>query len=488
MCSNRQKVVDAFIKSFQAPSMASAAPCFLALKFRLENAKTQWGESLLIVGSCPELGSWRPEEGISLHTCELTYPEWRSQEVIFKVSSSSACQFLTFRYKYVSDRRALGGEFAWEESIDDREVRIPFENGGVVEICDDIFNVASQAQISHLQEPRRENVLQAHEGSLSAIDTPPVAAFTRHHAESVDNQKAASKKIETSSFLNAYDLLGDGPLASGGFSCVWRCSPHGKPSETRAVKLVHLEQLSQRGRRLLFGHMNRPGEIQLHQSLRHPHIVELVEVFQDPGVVSLVMECCYGGDLLEILLSHREVHRRGLPEDAAARVMSHICLALSHLHENLIVHRDVKCENVLQMEVRGTSLDVATFKLGDFGLAAQLLKDQVLLEQVGSPSTSAPEVIRGRPYAMPADMWSAGATLFTILAAQRPFDGFPHSQALGMAANCKVPLQGGCWETVSESARSLVERLLHSDPLRRSTAQAALQHPWLSRMNGDACQ
>lgn len=460
--------------------MRNETPCFLVLKFRLAHAETQWGESLRVVGGCPELGSWKPEEGVSLGTCESSYPAWRSQEVSFNLPSPK-CQSLTLRYKYVFDRRALGEDFVWEDRIEDREATIPVQDGSVVEICDTHFDVSSPAQIHHLSHPGKTVLPKATRGTLSAIDTPPVAAFTRARAESLDVQKA--NKIETVSFHNAYDLLGDGPLATGGFSCVWRCSPHGSAGRIRAAKLVQLEQLSQRGRRLLFGHMNRPGEIQLHQSLRHPHIVELLEVFHDPRMVSLVMECCCGGDLLEILLRHRERHRRGLPEVGAARVMTHLCLALAHLHDSYIVHRDVKCENILQMEVRGTPLDVATFKLGDFGLAAQLMKDQVLLEQVGSPSTSAPEVIRGRPYAMPADMWSAGAALFTMLAAQRPFDGIAHSQMQetfqDAATNGKILLRGGCWETTSEPARNLVERLLHPDPLRRATAQAALRHSWM---------
>jgi serine/threonine protein kinase len=286
--------------------------------------------------------------------------------------------------------------------------------------------------------------------------------------------------IEKVSFHNSYDLLGDAPMASGGFSHVWRCSRRGNVGAIRAVKIVNLDKLSQRGRRFLLGHNNRHGEIQLHQSLCHPHIVELMEVFHDSGVASLVMEYCHGGDLLEIVLQHRELHRTGLPEDGAARVMAHLCLALAYLHGNRIIHRDVKCENVLQMEVRGTALDAATFKLGDLGLAARLLKDQVLLEQVGSPSTSAPEVLLGRPHAMPADMWSAGATLFTMLAARRPWDGVT-------ATVGKISLQGGCWEKTSDSVRNLVEQLLHPDPLLRISAEAALQHPWLREMFDDAC-
>ncbi|CAL1137025.1 unnamed protein product [Cladocopium goreaui] len=85
------------------------------------------------------------------------------------------------------------------------------------------------------------------------------------------------------------------------------------------------------------------------------------------------------------------------------------------------------------------ALEDCTYKLGDFGLAACVMPDEVLLDQVGSPSTSAPEVVRGRPYGKPADLWSAGAAIYTLLAGLiLPSNGQGHEQGTTIATERAV--------------------------------------------------
>jgi serine/threonine protein kinase len=295
-------------------------------------------------------------------------------------------------------------------------------------------------------------------------------------------------------FDDTYSLLGGTPIAKGGFSSVWRCRL--RPSESskalksfeleRAVKRIDKCKIPHRGRRFLFGQGSSVGEIQLHLSVHHPNIVELIDVFDDAGVVSLVMEYCQGGDLLEIILSRKassSCGSSGLPEAAAATAVQHLLSALSFLHEKGIVHRDVKCENLFQLEAKGTCpTELATFKLGDLGLAAKVAPDEVLLEQVGSPSTSAPEVVQGWPYAKPVDIWSAGVTLYTALAGRRPFEASTYAQMLVNASKAHdLVLCGSPWETLTAGARELAGLLLQPKALRRPSAAEALQHPWLQR-------
>jgi len=198
--------------------------------------------------------------------------------------------------------------------------------------------------------------------------------------------------------------------------------------------------------------------------------------------VSLVMEMCHGGDLLDVVLVQRLAEHRGLPELAAASVGKQLLTALAFLHDQSIIHRDVKCENLFMQEPRGSvPLHHATFKLGDFGFATRLLPNEVLLGAVGSRSTFAPEVILGRPYARPADIWSAGAVLFTALAACRPFEecGTALEVARQKAAR-SLPLVGGVWDDTTNDAKALISALTQPRAEDRPDAARALSCSWLS--------
>merc|ERR1719329_841313 len=150
----------------------------------------------------------------------------------------------------------------------------------------------------------------------------------------------------------------------------------------------------------------------------------------------MVLEFCAGGDILQLVRAQKAQHGAGLRESAAMAVARQLLAALVYLHAGNVVHRDVKCENVFQLEDLSVAPEAATFKLGDFGLAAEILQDEVLHEPVGSPSTAAPEVARGRPYSKPADVWSAGATLFTALAGPRHANVFVDSASLCSHTPC----------------------------------------------------
>lgn len=409
----------------------------VVLVFRLCCAHTRFGESIRVVGSIPELGAWSPEQASCMLTDTENYPEWISGRIRI-----AACQGgqTKLKYKYVRDLRTLGEGFVWEEQIANREVEISLIPGSSWEVRDSAFDEGGC--------PKAVESLRA--------DLPP------------DGAEQIAGQVQVC-FGDSYVFVGDDPLGTGAFSSVWRCRLRTTPDSTsvstsvdRAVKKISKKGMSRVAHRFLFGQGTSKGELELHKCLHHPNVVELLDVFEDAGSVSMVLEFCAGGDILQLVRAQKAQHGAGLPELAAVAVARQLLAALDYLHAGHVVHRDVKCENVFQLEDHTVAPEDATFKLGDFGFAARILPDEVLLEPVGSPSTAAPEVTCGRPYAKPADVWSAGATLFTALAGRR------------MRAMVEV-------DGLAAKPQAFLGMLMQSDAAKRPTAAEAREHDWLRR-------
>jgi len=440
------------------------------VKFCLCRAVTQSGEEVRVVGDHRDLGGWRPLQALTLATDDTIYPSWRSDAVQISIEQESPnIDYIRISYKYIRDQRDLGHGIEWEDGITNRTVSIPVkgELGTTWLVSDLEFGTNAVPTVM-------EEAVQTATSTQTLKDLDSKAVF----------RKSLTRSLTVKSgFSSMYSLEGDLPLGKGGFSSVWRCRSKCSDSRSQfAVKCIDVERMTDLDKKLLFGHESRVGEIGVHGRLRHPNIVELLEIFNDHGKVFLVMECCHGGDLFEIVLSHYSTHKQGLPEITAAQIMRQVLAAVAFLHKHGIVHRDVKCENILRAETRGSlPLEQSTFKLGDFGFSTVVMPDESLLEPVGSPSTCAPEVAQGLPYAQPADIWSSGATLFTMLRARRPSHASICSWNCTGASRCHINLQDGQWRCTSKEVQDFIMALIQPNPDLRPSAEEALTNAWLQR-------
>jgi len=302
--------------------------------------------------------------------------------------------------------------------------------------------------------------------------------------------------VETSEFDDRYVLTGNGPLGEGTFGLVWRCVPkpgsdavasETSPSQERAAKIVRKARLQPRETRYLLG---EDGEIQTHLTMKHKHIVELFEFFDEANTVTLVLEYCRGGDLFDAVTSaagqpHCGGHGRGFSERAAAVVTRHLLSALSYIHEANIVHRDIKCENVLLLfpSVRscattGVPVEENIYKLCDFGFAAHD-RGEGLTDRLGSPDTVAPDVLSGR-YSTPADIWSAGVLIYMMLSAMPPFTGNTDREVLAKVQKGTYSLVGDPWDGLTAAPKEMIRSMMTVDPGQRVTADQALAAEWLT--------
>ena len=153
--------------------------------------------------------------------------------------------------------------------------------------------------------------------------------------------------------------------------------------------------------------------------LIHPNLVTLHDYGQDKGLAYAVMEFCPGISLSHLLRRHE---RLSVP--LAVELVVQVGQALQVVHDGEVVHRDLKPDNILLVEVRPGHYHV---KLLDFGIAKYLDEEGPALTQAGmvfgTPEYMAPEQAKGEPVDPRADIYALGVILFELLTGQVPFSG-----------------------------------------------------------------
>jgi serine kinase len=154
-----------------------------------------------------------------------------------------------------------------------------------------------------------------------------------------------------------------------------------------------------------------PREINYLKKLKHKNLTEILKVLENDLYLFVVLELADGGDLLEYMRA-----RRMLSERSSRHFFRQICSGMKYCHNQGIVHRDLKCENILLCFDQ-------TVKICDFGFATKMGKGMFLTTFCGSVAYAPPEVLEGQPYdGFKADVWSMGVILYAMVYGTLPFD------------------------------------------------------------------
>ena len=161
------------------------------------------------------------------------------------------------------------------------------------------------------------------------------------------------------------------------------------------------------------------NEVTLMLQLCHPNVVRCEGFFRDMQRHSLfiILEYCDGGDLFALLKKYKQSHR-SLSEAHIWHIFYQLCDALKHLHENGIVHRDIKTMNVMCVN------NGQVVKLADLGVSRQLSDETLMLSTFyGTPLYLSPELVENKPYNEKTDIWSLGIILYEMASLTTPFSG-----------------------------------------------------------------
>lgn len=163
------------------------------------------------------------------------------------------------------------------------------------------------------------------------------------------------------------------------------------------------------------------NELLIHIGLDHPNIIKMYESFYDYKYTYYVMEYADSGDLYTFL---DKQPKKRLNEETALPIFLQISEALLYCHEHMIIHRDLKTENVLLCshsfkEEQGKQ--TWNVKLTDFGLSTQVNEDNPYAKGLlGTIFCVSPEMIMGK-YSFETDIWSLGVLFYMVLTGDYPF-------------------------------------------------------------------
>nr|XP_039147793.1 serine/threonine-protein kinase N isoform X8 [Drosophila simulans] len=186
-------------------------------------------------------------------------------------------------------------------------------------------------------------------------------------------------------------------------------------------------------------------------AMRHPFLVNLYSCFQTEQHVCFVMEYAAGGDLM------MHIHTDVFLEPRAVFYAACVVLGLQYLHENKIIYRDLKLDNLL--------LDTEGYvKIADFGLCKEGMGfGDRTGTFCGTPEFLAPEVLTETSYTRAVDWWGLGVLIFEMLVGESPFPGDDEEEVFDSIVNDEVRYP----RFLSLEAIAVMRRLLRKNPERR---------------------
>ena len=260
---------------------------------------------------------------------------------------------------------------------------------------------------------------------------------------------------------NDFFREGDSYIGKGAFGEVWKVS-HRQSNKIYVIKVMDKATIKDQK---LSDQINR--EIEIMYKLNHPHVIRLINHFEDDEKFYLIMPHASKGQLYSLL--RRQVR---FDQRTAAQYMREVLEAVRYIHSfsPKIIHRDIKPENLLLDENYRVLLS-------DFGWSNFLDENEYRKTFCGTPEYLSPEMAKKSGHNEMVDIWALGVLLFEFLAGYAPFSGSCPKELYTNIKKLKVN-----WPVdFPPLAKNLVSKILKLNPSERLSVEEILDHPWFTQ-------
>ena len=212
------------------------------------------------------------------------------------------------------------------------------------------------------------------------------------------------------------------------------------------------------------------NEVRILASLNHPNIIGYKDAFYDEKsrTLNMVMEYADDGDISHKIQDNLK-RRLRFEESTIWEWIIQLLKGLKYLHDNKIMHRDLKCANIFLMKN-------GLLKIGDLNVS-KFAKSNMARTQTGTPFYLAPEIWKDLPYDYKCDIWSVGCIIYELCTSRPPFRGTSLKELGRNVLNgYYLPISG-----FSNDIKDIVAKMLIVDPKRRASTDELLNSEIIQR-------